>query len=178
MRLQSEKSCDINILNRTHERKMRGGRKMLSAKERELKNLKIRKRKESAEQEEAEKTAAAEQEEAEKTAESAEQEEAEKTEESAETEINKLEETEKQLDEYKLEYAKGLLESAGFGGDNYHALTMLDMTSRETIEEDVNRLVEIAKSFNTGEYASDSILPKTQNRKLSNDEIMRKTFGI
>lgn len=93
---------------------------------------------------------------------------------------DKITELEEQLDTYRLEYASTLLEKAGIGGENYHALNLIDMTSKDTIQEDVERLVEICKNYNTGTYSNDinsGSMNAENNEIKSKDDLMQKTFG-
>ena len=96
------------------------------------------------------------------------------------TQNDKITELEEQLDTYRLEYASTLLEKVGIGGENYHALNLIDMTSKDTIQEDVERLIEICKTYNTGTYSNDinSGSMNTENNEIKNkDDLMQKTFG-
>ena len=148
---------------------------MISQTKYELENLKMRKKQHvNSEVEEAESGDNPEVEEAE----SGDNPETEKT------ENDKITELEKQLDTYRLEYARMLLENSKIGGDNYHALNLIDMTSKDTIKKDVERLVEICKTYDTGRYSNDNAnnnAIKIDNDEFKNvksaDDLMQKTFG-
>lgn len=96
------------------------------------------------------------------------------------TENDKITELEEQLEVYRLEYASTLLEKVGIGGKNYHALNLIDMTSKDTIKEDVERLVEICENYNTGTYSSNIHNSTTNignNEIKTEDDLMQRTFG-
>lgn len=100
--------------------------------------------------------------------------------ETEEPENDKITELEEQLDTYRLEYASMLLEKVGIGGKNYHALKLIDMTSKDTIKEDVERLVEICENYNTETYSSDNktgAINAGNNEIKTEDDLMQRTFG-
>ena len=155
-------------------------KKVLSQKQYELNNLKFRKRKQLKPEKEKPEGEEPEGEEPEVEELEGEEPEEEKPEEEL-IENDKITELENQLDTYKMEYASDLLERVGIGGENPHALSLIDMTSKDTIYKDVERLVEIAKTFKTGTYSkSDNLNDDSfgHGKPLSEEDVMKKTFGL